>query len=166
MSTCESQSKVIGSHMNNILTKPCGEFKRILVFVLQQIQDRFWNFIFYKFIFIFGVLNVQKFNEVMWWTAWFTLLGFFHLFTQLCKDRFEYVSHQCLALIVSCLNYAGYGSLIEGNFVSHTLRYHIEIIEKFLFIFRLLFCLFLFFSCQNQYIGLQRKGSWCEQRVI
>ena len=58
----------------------------------QQIQDRFWNFIFYKFIFIFGVLNVQKFNEVMWWTAWFTLLGFFHLFTQLCKDRFEYVS--------------------------------------------------------------------------
>ena len=28
----------------------------------------------------------------MWWTAWFTLLGFFHLFTQLCKDRFEYVS--------------------------------------------------------------------------
>ena len=59
---------------------------------LQQIQDRFWNFVFYKFIFIFGVLNVQKFNEVMWWTAWFTLLGFFHLFTQLCKDRFEYVS--------------------------------------------------------------------------
>lgn len=59
---------------------------------LQQIQDRFWNFIFYKFIFIFGVLNVQKFNEVMWWTAWFTLLGFFHLFTQLCKDRFEYLS--------------------------------------------------------------------------
>ena len=35
---------------------------------------------------------MQKFNEVMWWTAWFTLLGFFHLFTQLCKDRFEYVS--------------------------------------------------------------------------
>lgn len=59
---------------------------------LQQIQDRFWNFVFYKFIFIFGVLNVQKFNEVMWWTAWFTLLGFFHLFTQLCKDRFEYLS--------------------------------------------------------------------------
>lgn len=59
---------------------------------LQQIQDRFWNFIFYKFIFIFGVLNVQKFNEVMWWTAWFTLLGFFHLFTQLCKDRFDYLS--------------------------------------------------------------------------
>ena len=143
MSTCESQSKVIGSHRNNILTKPCGEFKRILVFVLQQIQDRFWNFIFYKFIFIFGVLNVQKFNEVMWWTAWFTLLGFFHLFTQLCKDRFEYVSHQSLALVVSCLNYA---RLIEGNFVPHTLRYHIKIIEKFLFIFRLLFHLVFFVS--------------------
>jgi len=64
----------------------------LISFSSQQIQDRFWNFIFYKFIFIFGVLNVQKFNEVMWWTAWFTLLGFFHLFTQLCKDRFEYVS--------------------------------------------------------------------------
>ncbi|EDO34524.1 predicted protein, partial [Nematostella vectensis] len=59
---------------------------------LQQIQDKFWNFVFYKFIFIFGVLNVQKMNEVMWWTAWFTLLGFFHLFAQLCKDRFEYLS--------------------------------------------------------------------------
>lgn len=59
---------------------------------LQQIQDRFWNFIFYKFIFIFGVLNVQQVTEIMWWTAWFTLLGFFHLFTQLCKDRFEYLS--------------------------------------------------------------------------
>lgn len=59
---------------------------------LQQIQDRFWNFIFYKFIFIFGVLNVQRFTEVMWWTAWFTLVGFFHLFTQLCKERFDYLS--------------------------------------------------------------------------
>lgn len=64
----------------------------IYLFFIQQIQDRFWNFIFYKFIFIFGVLNVQQVTEIMWWTAWFTLLGFFHLFTQLCKDRFEYVS--------------------------------------------------------------------------
>ncbi|XP_031572346.1 E3 ubiquitin-protein ligase AMFR-like isoform X3 [Actinia tenebrosa] len=59
---------------------------------LQQIQDRFWNFVFYKFIFIFGVLNVQKVDEVMWWTAWFTLLGFFQIFSQLCKNRFEYLS--------------------------------------------------------------------------
>ena len=64
----------------------------VINFFFQQIQDRFWNFIFYKFIFIFGVLNVQQVTEIMWWTAWFTLLGFFHLFSQLCKDRFEYVS--------------------------------------------------------------------------
>ena len=113
-----SQSKVIRSHANKIYTKPCGELKWILFFILQQIQDRFWNFIFYKFIFIVGVLNVQKFNEVMWWTAWFTLLGFFHLFTQLCKDRFDYVSDYSFALIVVSLSEL----LYEGNFVPHTLR--------------------------------------------
>ena len=60
--------------------------------LLQHIKDKFWNYIFYKFIFIFGVINAQKLDEVMLWCAWFTLLGFFHLFTQLCQDRFQYVS--------------------------------------------------------------------------
>ncbi|KAL3860029.1 hypothetical protein ACJMK2_010202 [Sinanodonta woodiana] len=58
----------------------------------QHLKDKFWNFLFYKFIFIFGVMNVQTMEEVVMWVAWFTVLGFFHLLTQLSKDRFEYLS--------------------------------------------------------------------------
>jgi len=58
----------------------------------QHLKDRFWNFVFYKFIFIFGVLNVQFMDEVVLWCTWFSMLGFLTLFAQLCRDRFEYLS--------------------------------------------------------------------------
>lgn len=58
----------------------------------QHLKDKFWNFIFYKFIFIFGVLNVQTVEEVVMWCLWFSALVFLHLMIQLCKDRFEYLS--------------------------------------------------------------------------
>nr|XP_033796474.1 E3 ubiquitin-protein ligase AMFR isoform X2 [Geotrypetes seraphini] len=57
-----------------------------------HLKDKFWNFIFYKFIFIFGVLNVQTVEEVVMWCLWFAGLVFLHLMVQLCKDRFEYLS--------------------------------------------------------------------------
>lgn len=62
------------------------------LFLHQHLKDKFWNFIFYKFIFIFGVLNVQTVEEVVMWCLWFSALVFLHLMVQLCKDRFEYVS--------------------------------------------------------------------------
>lgn len=62
------------------------------MFIHQHLKDKFWNFIFYKFIFIFGVLNVQTVEEVVMWCLWFSALVFLHLMVQLCKDRFEYVS--------------------------------------------------------------------------
>jgi autocrine motility factor receptor len=55
-------------------------------------KDKFWNFIFYKFIFVFGIVNVQYLHEIVLWVGWFTAIGFLHLMSQLCKDRFEYVS--------------------------------------------------------------------------
>ncbi|XP_076160709.1 E3 ubiquitin-protein ligase AMFR [Ptiloglossa arizonensis] len=58
----------------------------------QHLKDKFWNFVFYKFIFLFGVLNVQYMDEVVLWWSWFTALGFLSLLSQLCKDRFEYLS--------------------------------------------------------------------------
>lgn len=58
----------------------------------QHMKDKFWNFIFYKFIFVFGVVNVQYMHEVVLWVSWFSVLGFLHLLSQLCKDRFEYLS--------------------------------------------------------------------------
>uniref|UniRef100_A0A182JXT7 E3 ubiquitin-protein ligase AMFR n=1 Tax=Anopheles christyi TaxID=43041 RepID=A0A182JXT7_9DIPT len=58
----------------------------------QHMKDKFWNFIFYKFIFVFGVVNVQYLYEVILWVSWFSALGFLHLLSQLSKDRFEYLS--------------------------------------------------------------------------
>ena len=58
----------------------------------QHVKDKFWNYLFYKFIFVFGIINVQFLDEVVLWCAWFSVLGFLQLLAQLGKDRFEYVS--------------------------------------------------------------------------
>ncbi|KAM7057764.1 E3 ubiquitin-protein ligase AMFR isoform 3-T3 [Molossus nigricans] len=70
----------------------CIVFGPLRVSERQHLKDKFWNFIFYKFIFIFGVLNVQTVGEVVMWCLWFAGLVFLHLMVQLCKDRFEYLS--------------------------------------------------------------------------
>uniref|UniRef100_A0A674AT35 Autocrine motility factor receptor a n=1 Tax=Salmo trutta TaxID=8032 RepID=A0A674AT35_SALTR len=70
----------------------CVVFGPLRVSEKQHLKDKFWNFIFYKFIFIFGVLNVQTVEEVVMWCLWFAVLVFMHLMVQLCKDRFEYLS--------------------------------------------------------------------------
>ena len=57
----------------------------------QHLQDKFWNYVFYKIIFIFGVVNAQSLTEVLCWLAWFSNLGFWHIFGQLCKDRYEFL---------------------------------------------------------------------------
>lgn len=58
----------------------------------QHLKDKCCNYIFYKFIFVFGIMNVQYLDEVVLWVTWFTVLGFLQLFAQLGKDRFEYLS--------------------------------------------------------------------------
>ncbi|KAG5848714.1 hypothetical protein ANANG_G00102310 [Anguilla anguilla] len=73
-------------------TIQCIVFGPLRVSEKQHLKDKFWNFIFYKFIFIFGVLNVQTVGEVVTWCLWFSVLVFLHLMVQLCKDRFEYLS--------------------------------------------------------------------------
>ncbi|CAH0551458.1 unnamed protein product [Brassicogethes aeneus] len=67
-------------------------FGELRVSEQQHLKDKFWNFIFYKFIFVFGVINVQYIDEVLLWCSWFAVLGFLHLLSQLCTDRFEYLS--------------------------------------------------------------------------
>ncbi|KAF6031545.1 hypothetical protein EB796_010177 [Bugula neritina] len=67
-------------------------FGTLRVSELQQLRERFWNFVFYKFIFIFGILNVQYMSDALMWTAWFTLLCSLQMLAQLCKYRFEYLS--------------------------------------------------------------------------
>ncbi|XP_067348957.1 E3 ubiquitin-protein ligase AMFR-like isoform X4 [Channa argus] len=68
----------------------CVVFGPLRVSEKQHLKDKFWNFIFYKFIFVFGVLNVQTVEEVVMWWLWFAIPVFLHLLVQLCKDRFEY----------------------------------------------------------------------------
>ena len=58
----------------------------------QDMRDKFWNFVFYKFIFVFGVLNVQELPEMLCWCVWFSVLGTLLLSEQLSKDRFQFVS--------------------------------------------------------------------------
>ncbi|XP_057291960.1 E3 ubiquitin-protein ligase AMFR-like [Hydractinia symbiolongicarpus] len=58
----------------------------------QHLQDKFWNFIFYKTIFVFGVINTQTLHEVLCWVAWFSMLGFWYIIMELCKDRYEYIT--------------------------------------------------------------------------
>jgi autocrine motility factor receptor len=67
-------------------------FGELRVSEQQHLKDKFWNFVFYKFIFVFGIINVQYIDEVLLWCSWFSLLGFLHLLSQLSKDRFEYLS--------------------------------------------------------------------------
>ncbi|RZB40377.1 E3 ubiquitin-protein ligase AMFR-like, partial [Asbolus verrucosus] len=67
-------------------------FGELRVSEQQHLKDKFWNFVFYKFIFVFGIINVQYIDEVLLWCSWFAFLGFLHLLSQLSKDRFEYLS--------------------------------------------------------------------------
>ncbi|XP_065913736.1 E3 ubiquitin-protein ligase AMFR-like [Dysidea avara] len=58
----------------------------------QNLRDLFWNLAFYKFIFMFGVMNMQEISEMIGWCVWFSIIGMSMLISQLCKDRFEYLS--------------------------------------------------------------------------
>lgn len=103
----------------------------------QHLKDKFWNFIFYKFIFIFGVLYVQTVEEVVMWCLWFSALVFIHLMVQLCKDRFEYLSFspttpmnshvRVLSLLVSsligCCGLAVVCGLLGATHGMHTLSF-------------------------------------------
>ena len=60
--------------------------------MFQNLRDLFWNFVFYKFIFIFGILNVTQFSQLLLWSIWFSMFSFLRLMNQLSKDRFDYVS--------------------------------------------------------------------------
>ncbi|XP_032557043.1 E3 ubiquitin-protein ligase AMFR isoform X2 [Chiroxiphia lanceolata] len=108
-----------------------------LMLVAKHLKDKFWNFIFYKFIFIFGVLNVQTVEEVVMWCLWFSGLVFLHLMVQLCKDRFEYLSFSpttpmsshirvlalLIAMLLSCCGLAVVCGVVGYTHGMHTLAF-------------------------------------------
>ncbi|KFO99999.1 E3 ubiquitin-protein ligase AMFR, partial [Calypte anna] len=115
----------------------CMVFGPLRVSERQHLKDKFWNFIFYKFIFIFGVLNVQTVEEVVMWCLWFSGLVFLHLMVQLCKDRFEYLSFSpttpmsshirvltlLMAMLLSCCGLAVVCGVIGYTHGMHTLAF-------------------------------------------
>ncbi|XP_048371702.1 E3 ubiquitin-protein ligase AMFR isoform X1 [Sphaerodactylus townsendi] len=115
----------------------CAVFGPLRVSERQHLKDKFWNFIFYKFIFIFGVLNVQTVEEVVMWCLWFSGLVFLHLMVQLCKDRFEYLSFSpttpmnshirvmtlLVAMLLSCCGLAVVCGIFGYTHGMHTLSF-------------------------------------------
>lgn len=73
-------------------------FGNLRVSERQQIKEKVMNFIFYKFIFVFGVLNVQRAEDVVLWIVWFSVLLFLTVFCLLCRERFDYVSKEIFQL--------------------------------------------------------------------
>lgn len=77
-------------------------FGRLRAQETQQLRDRFWNFVFHKFVFVFGVLNATYVDEVVLWTFWFMSVGLVYLLTSLAQDRFKYVSILSLSNTTNC----------------------------------------------------------------
>ena len=55
-------------------------------------HDRLMNFVFHKFVFVFGVLNTQYFDEVVMWAVWFIGVAFIFTLTTVAHNRYKYVS--------------------------------------------------------------------------
>uniref|UniRef100_A0A914VJW7 E3 ubiquitin-protein ligase synoviolin-like TPR repeats domain-containing protein n=1 Tax=Plectus sambesii TaxID=2011161 RepID=A0A914VJW7_9BILA len=97
-------------------------FGRLRVQETQQLRDRFWNFVFHKFVFVFGVLNATYVDEVVLWTFWFMSVGLVYLLTSLAQDRFKYMSSAApasnpsvqyrLVVMASCCCLAALGLLV------------------------------------------------------
>jgi len=67
-------------------------FNDLRLIEIQRLKEKFWNYAFYKFCFLFGVLGLENLNELVLWISWFSVLAFILIFCQLAKDRFELLS--------------------------------------------------------------------------
>ncbi|KAK4469893.1 hypothetical protein MN116_007398 [Schistosoma mekongi] len=76
-----------------------------------HIRENFSSFIFYKVVFIYGILHVESLHELLLWAAWFTILGFLRLLTGLIRDRSQYtlrcsdfsLTYQARIFLLCCL---------------------------------------------------------------
>ncbi|KAI1315660.1 hypothetical protein EDD11_000553 [Mortierella claussenii] len=57
----------------------------------KHMYDRALNFLLFKVVFVGAILE-PRWEELLIWTAWFTILGFLRVFSMLCRDRFEYLT--------------------------------------------------------------------------
>ncbi|KAF9579690.1 hypothetical protein BGW38_003953 [Lunasporangiospora selenospora] len=66
-------------------------FGDLRVIERQHMYDRTLNFLLFKVVFVGAILE-PRWEELLIWTAWFTILGFLRVFSMLCRDRFEYIT--------------------------------------------------------------------------
>ncbi|GES78349.1 E3 ubiquitin-protein ligase AMFR-like [Rhizophagus clarus] len=66
-------------------------FGELRVIESQHMYDRLLNFLLFKVVFVGAILE-PKWEELLIWTSWFTILGFLRIFSMLCRDRFEYLT--------------------------------------------------------------------------
>ncbi|KAF9962630.1 hypothetical protein BGZ72_000050 [Mortierella alpina] len=66
-------------------------FGDLRVIERQHMYDRALNFLLFKVVFVGAILE-PRWEELLIWTAWFTILGFLRVFSMLCRDRFEYLT--------------------------------------------------------------------------
>ncbi|KAL1917213.1 uncharacterized protein VTP21DRAFT_4869 [Calcarisporiella thermophila] len=66
-------------------------FGELRVIESQHMRDRLLNFLLFKVVFIGAILE-PKWEDLMIWISWFTILGFLRIFSMLCRDRFEYLA--------------------------------------------------------------------------
>ncbi|ODM96644.1 E3 ubiquitin-protein ligase AMFR, partial [Orchesella cincta] len=57
----------------------------------ENVKEQFWNLIFYKIVFVFGVVNVQEVEDAVGWCFFVSVIGFLQLARQLCKERHNYL---------------------------------------------------------------------------
>jgi hypothetical protein len=57
----------------------------------EKVKDQFWNLVFYKVVFVFGVVNVGEVEEAVGWCFFVSLIGFLHLARTLSQERHSYV---------------------------------------------------------------------------
>ena len=57
---------------------------------LAALKERFWNLVFYKFVFVFGILGVEKTDEAGAWLLWLTGAGLLLMLSSLSEDRLSF----------------------------------------------------------------------------
>ncbi|CAH8497626.1 unnamed protein product [Heterobilharzia americana] len=76
-----------------------------------HIRENFSSFIFYKVVFIYGILHVEALYELLLWATWFSIIGFLRLLTGLIRDRSQYIlrcsdsslTYQARIFLLCCL---------------------------------------------------------------
>ncbi|KAF9086130.1 hypothetical protein BGX27_003271, partial [Mortierella sp. AM989] len=69
-----------------------------------HMYDRALNFLLFKVVFVGAILE-PRWEGLLIWTAWFTVLGFLRVFSMLCRDRFEYCFTLFLDTIQTLVKY-------------------------------------------------------------